>query len=162
MTEVAVALCFLMQEKDGRLAVLLGHKKSGFGTGKVVGVGGKLEPGETPPEAACREVMEETGVMVRQEDLEPAGRILFDFPSQPLWNMDAMLFVARRWSGEPAESEEIVPEWFRLDALPLELMWHDAGTWLPMALTGAMPNFRIVLNDDNETAARFDPLEPLP
>ncbi|MEM4548010.1 MAG: NUDIX domain-containing protein, partial [Thermofilaceae archaeon] len=46
MTAHAV-LCFLL--RDGE--VLLIRKKKGFGAGKLVGVGGRIEPGETPEEA---------------------------------------------------------------------------------------------------------------
>ncbi|MFD1213155.1 8-oxo-dGTP diphosphatase [Arthrobacter sp. GCM10027362] len=155
---IAVALCFLLRGDGPGLSVLLGRKKAGFGAGKVVGVGGKLEPGESSVEAACREVLEETGVLVRTEHLRPAGRIFFDFPANPGWNMDTELFVARQWEGEPAESEEIVPAWYQVAALPLADMWHDAGNWLPLALTGGVPQLRIVLNRDNETVAAVLPL----
>jgi len=43
--------------KDGQ--VLLIHKKKGLGAGKINGPGGRLEPGETPEQAAIREVQEE-------------------------------------------------------------------------------------------------------
>jgi 8-oxo-dGTP diphosphatase len=36
--------------------VLLGEKRLGFGLGKLVARGGKLEPDESPVEAAIREV----------------------------------------------------------------------------------------------------------
>ena len=52
----AVALCFLLREgPDGR-EVLLGRKKRGFGHGKVVGLGGHVELGESAAEAARREL----------------------------------------------------------------------------------------------------------
>lgn len=41
-------------EKNGRL--LLGLKKTGFGSGYYNGFGGKVEPGETIAQAAHREV----------------------------------------------------------------------------------------------------------
>lgn len=158
MKPLNVVLCFLLRERDGVRSVLLGHKKTGFGTGKVVGVGGKLEPGEGPLEAVCREVLEETGVVVRPEALVPAGRIFFDFPYRPALNMDTLLYVTRSWEGEPGESDEIAPEWYDVERLPLELMWHDAGTWLPLALDGHGPNLRIILNEDNATVRAAVPL----
>lgn len=156
---VAVALCFLLREEAGHRYVLLGRKKKGFGTGKIVGVGGKLEPGESDEDAACREVHEETGVRIVPEALEDAGRIYFDFPQQPQWNMDAVLFVCRQWQGVPAESVEIVPDWHRLDRLPLQLMWHDAGHWLPLALSGERPRLKVVMQADNETVAGVENLD---
>ena len=44
-------LCFI--EKEGQL--LLIHKKRGLGAGTINAPGGRLEPGETPLEAAIRE-----------------------------------------------------------------------------------------------------------
>jgi len=72
--------------------------------------------------------------------------------------MDTLLYVTRSWEGEPAESDEIAPEWYDVGRLPLELMWHDAGTWLPMALDGHGPNLRIILNEDNATVRAAVPL----
>jgi 8-oxo-dGTP diphosphatase len=151
MAGVAVTLCFLTRELDGVPQVLLGLKKTGFGRGKVVGLGGHVEPGESDAEAACREVHEESGVVVLQEDLRDAGVVTFDFPARPEWNMSTRLFVADRWAGEPAESAEILPEWFDVGALPVERMWQDAEHWLPLALSGTVLRLTVVLNGDNET-----------
>lgn len=151
MTFTPVTLCFLTRESAGVPQVLLGLKKTGFGRGKVVGLGGHVEPGETDEEAACREVHEEAGIAVRQEDLRDAGVVAFDFPSRPEWNMRTRLFVAARWTGQPAESAEIRPEWFDVGALPVDRMWQDAAHWLPLVLGGSRLRLTIVLNPDNET-----------
>ncbi|GAC1376684.1 MAG: NUDIX hydrolase [Pseudarthrobacter sp.] len=151
MSYTAVTLCFLTRKFAGAAQVLLGTKKTGFGMGKIVGLGGHVEPGETDEEAACREVQEEAGVVVLESDLRDAGVVVFDFPARPDWNMSTRLFVAERWEGEPSESVEIAPEWFDVGALPVERMWQDAAHWLPMALEGSLLRLTVVLNDDNET-----------
>jgi 8-oxo-dGTP diphosphatase len=151
MTYTAVTLCFLTREVAGTPQVLLGTKKTGFGMGKIVGLGGHVEPGETDEEAACREVQEEAGVVVLETDLRDAGVVVFDFPARPERNMSTRLFVAERWDGEPTESIEIAPEWFDVGSLPVERMWQDAAHWLPMALDGFLLRLTVVLNDDNET-----------
>ena len=46
MTFTPVTLCFLTRDLAGVPQVLLGMKKTGFGRGKVVGLGGHVEPGE--------------------------------------------------------------------------------------------------------------------
>ena len=48
--------------RDGRLLVIHRHKR---GESYDAIPGGKLEPGETPEEAAVREVAEETGLTIR-------------------------------------------------------------------------------------------------
>ena len=116
--------------------MLLGEKKKGFGRGKLVGPGGKLEAGETPRQSAVREVFEECGLLVAEDDLVPLGRFRFEFPHQPAWSQLCWVFSARDWQGEMIESDELFLRWHPVDALPLERMWDDARHWLPEALAG--------------------------
>lgn len=160
MTAARVSLCFLLRDGDSGPEVLLGLKRTGFGTGKIVGIGGHVEPGESEAEAVVREVREETGVTVRQEDLADAGVVQFVFPAKPAWDMHTRLFTARRWVGEPEESDEIMPEWFRTGTLPVDRMWQDADHWLPVVLEGGRVNVVVTLNSDNETVASSESLLP--
>ncbi|MDR7084934.1 8-oxo-dGTP diphosphatase [Arthrobacter ginsengisoli] len=160
MASTPVTLCFLLRETGSGTEVLLGLKRTGFGTGKIVGIGGHVEAGESDAEAVVREVWEEAGVVVRQADLAHAGVVEFIFPSRPEWNMYCRLFTTRRWEGEPAESLEITPGWFDVEALPLPLMWQDAEHWLPPALAGEVHDVVVVLNEDNETVASVEKLPP--
>ncbi len=160
MTAARVTLCFLLRDGDSGPEVLLGLKRTGFGTGKIVGIGGHVEPGESEAEAVVREVREETGVTVRQEDLADAGVVQFVFPAKPAWDMHTRLFTARRWVGEPEESDEIMPQWFRTGILPVDRMWQDADHWLPVVLEGGRVNVVVTLNSDNETVASSVSLLP--
>jgi 8-oxo-dGTP diphosphatase len=160
MTAAKVTLCFLLRDTPDGAEVLLGMKRTGFGKGKVVGIGGHVEPGETDSQAVIREVFEETGVTVHVADLADAGAVRFVFPARPEWNMDTRLFTARQWQGEPVESEEIVPEWFRVATLPVDRMWQDADHWLPVVLEGGRVNIVVTLNPDNETVASSESLLP--
>jgi 8-oxo-dGTP diphosphatase len=160
MTAARVTLCFLLRDGDSGPEVLLGLKRTGFGTGKIVGIGGHVEPGESEAEAVVREVREETGVMVRQEDLADAGVVQFVFPAKPAWDMHTRLFTARRWVGEPEESDEIMPQWFQTGILPVDRMWQDADHWLPVVLEGGRVNVVVTLNSDNETVASSVSLLP--
>lgn len=153
MTAAAVTLCFLLRDAEDGAEVLLGLKQTGFGKGKIVGIGGHVEPGETDAQAVIREVLEETGVVLRQEDLADAGAVHFVFPARPEWDMKTSLFTARTWEGEPGPSDEILPEWFRVDTLPVERMWQDADHWLPVVLEGRRVNVVVTMHTDNETVA---------
>lgn len=158
MAAAAVALCFLLREVDGVSQVLLGLKKTGFGRGKVVGIGGHVEAGESDAEAAVREVREEADVLIRHEDLRDAGVVRFVFPAKPEWNMDTRLFTAVQWEGEPTESTEIAPAWFDTAALPVDRMWQDADHWLPVVLEGGRVNIVVTMDDDNEAVASSESL----
>lgn len=149
----AVTLCFLLRDTTTGPEVLLGLKKTGFGAGKVVGIGGHVEPGESAVAAICREVAEESSLIVAPSDLEPAGTVDFVFPAKPALDMFTTLFLTRTFTGVARESKEIAPRWYSVTALPHEHMWADASHWLPAILAGERGHWRVVLNDDNETVA---------
>jgi len=153
MGAAEVTLCFLLREGEHGAEVLLGLKQTGFGRGKIVGIGGHVEPGETHAQAVIREVLEETGVVLQAEDLADAGAVHFVFPARPDWDMKTTLFTARTWQGDPLPSDEILPEWFRVEALPVERMWQDADHWLPVVLEGRRINVVVTMHTDNESVA---------
>ncbi|MFZ3452836.1 8-oxo-dGTP diphosphatase [Arthrobacter sp. 7Tela_A1] len=145
-----VVLCFLMRDTSGGPQVLLGLKKTGFGIGRIVTLGGHVEPGESPEQAAVREVFEESGVTVAEGDLEPAGSIEFMFPSRPEWDMSTVVYRSWNWSGTPAPSAEIEPAWYPMDAVPYTAMWEDSAYWMPKVLSGEYFAAAVTLAEDNE------------
>lgn len=60
VTQRFYTVCFLFT-KDHSMVLLCRKNKTDF-AGQLNGVGGKLEPGETPMECARREILEETGI----------------------------------------------------------------------------------------------------
>jgi 8-oxo-dGTP diphosphatase len=113
-------------------SVLLIRKKRGLGAGKINAPGGRLEPGETPLEAAVRETREEVGITPL--DLSYAGVNLFQFVDGYSIHVD--VFKARNFEGEPVETEEATPLWTSLDRIPYEEMWEDDRLWVPLVLEG--------------------------
>ncbi|HVT69243.1 MAG TPA: 8-oxo-dGTP diphosphatase [Trebonia sp.] len=153
----STCLCLLVRPGgDGTPEVLLGHKKTGLGTGKVVGLGGHVEPGESAAEAAVREVKEESGLRVQQAALTEAAHVTFLFPAHPSWDMDVVVFTCAGWSGQPQESDEIRPQWFPVAALPFGRMWDDAPRWLPRVLAGEHIRATFSYAADNETVVTAD------
>ncbi|MFA5989269.1 MAG: (deoxy)nucleoside triphosphate pyrophosphohydrolase [Sphingomonas sp.] len=76
--------------------------------------GGKVEPGETPEAALCRELAEELDISVTSACLAPAA-----FASAPLADrhLILMLFICRKWQGLPRAVEASALRWSR----PLDL-----------------------------------------
>jgi 8-oxo-dGTP diphosphatase len=145
-----MTLCFLLRGTPPR-EILLGYKKRGFGAGKVAGIGGRVESGESILTAACRELYEETGISAHEPDLQSMGAIAFRFPNQPTWNQVVHVFIATRWTGEPSESDEMLPTWYPIDAVPFEQMWDDSRYWLPQILAGQPLQAQITFAEDNAT-----------
>ena len=123
----AATLMFVFDDA-GR--VLLIHKKRGMGAGLINGPGGRLEPGETPLQAAVRETQEE----LRVTALDPEFRGTLQFDMGDGYNLLGFVFAANRHAGIPTETDEATPEWFPADALPLDRMWEDDRVWTPWML----------------------------
>jgi 8-oxo-dGTP pyrophosphatase MutT (NUDIX family) len=126
-------LCLLIKENE----ILLAMKKRGFGVGRWNGTGGKFDPGKGDKnifDAAVRETKEEIGVEIK--NLEKVGLFHFKFLNKEEWNQDVSLFVAKDWLGEPTESEEMVPKWFKTNEIPYKDMWPDDTHWMPHILDG--------------------------
>jgi 8-oxo-dGTP diphosphatase len=157
MPPTSTCLCLVTRvTRDGQRQVLLGHKKTGLGRGKIVGLGGHVEPGESPAEAAAREAKEESGVHVQVAGLKPVAYITFLFPVRPAWDMTVDVFTTDEFSGEAAETNEIRPEWFARAALPLDRMWDDARQWLPRVLDGERLRATFTYAADCQTVAESD------
>jgi len=116
--------------------ILLAMKKRSFGEGKWNGTGGKVQGDESVEQAVIRETSEEIGVVIAEADLEKVAILTFHWPSKPEWNQQCHVFVTRVWGNEPAESEEMRPQWFAYTDIPYDSMWPDDILWLPLVLEG--------------------------
>lgn len=135
-------LCLLVKEDQGDEEILLAMKKRGFGKGRWNGVGGKMNSEKGDKDivaAATRETQEEIGVKVK--NIEKVALLNFRFPYIPEnekkeWDQDVHVFLVRFWDGEPIETEEMAPKWFKLTDIPFKEMWDDDKFWLPHILEG--------------------------
>jgi 8-oxo-dGTP diphosphatase len=120
-------LCYVKQ--SGKTLMIHRIKKANdMHQGKWNGLGGKLEPGETPEECVIREVREESGLTIHNPTLK--GILTF-----PLFSKDedwyAFVFVATQFEGALIDSNEGDLAWIddeKLLSLPL---WEGDLIFLP-------------------------------
>ncbi len=73
--------------------IVVGQRNRSPSLGSWTFPGGRIKEGETPEEAATREVFEETGIWITLNDLRSCGRILLDDLVNPELSTDTDLFV---------------------------------------------------------------------
>jgi 8-oxo-dGTP diphosphatase len=129
---IQATICFILRDDK----VLLLKKSAGlFGQGKWNAPGGKIQPGESAGECAVREVLEETGLSVRNS--EAIGIVHFYKNSQrdnPEW--DGHVFTFREFHGSPVAGREGTLQWFNKNSLPYDEMWEDDRFWSHLAIQG--------------------------
>jgi len=133
-------LCFILRGDE----ILLIRKKRGLGAGKIVGPGGRLEPGESVLECAVRETIEEVGVV--PEDPRLRGELRFQFCDG--YSVHVHVFTSAGFAGEVCESPEALPLWTPQDAIPYGEMWEDDRIWIPWMLDGFAFEGRFVFDGD--------------
>ncbi len=120
-------LCYL--KRDGKTLMIHRVKKQDdMHAGKWNGLGGKLEPGETPEECAVREIREESGLIARNPLLK--GVLTFPkFFNDEDWY--AFVFVVYEFEGRLIDSPEGILKWVD-DSELLDLqLWEGDRVFLP-------------------------------
>ncbi len=122
--------------------ICLAMKKRGFGMGRWNGSGGKCNIGESIEDATIRETKEEIGVNISADnnyaDLHKVAELTFIFANKSEWDQLVHVYFAEKWDGEPIESEEMRPVWFKIKDIPFKEMWPDDPFWLPKVIDGNM------------------------
>lgn len=129
MATINCTLVFLIEGDN----ILLAMKKRGHGKGKWNGAGGKIKLNETVEQAMVRECEEE--FRVSPLEFKPVAHL--EFVNQG--GADTIVgdaFICTRWDGEPVETDEMAPHWFKISEIPYDEMWADDRYWLPQVLEG--------------------------
>lgn len=111
MARVDVAAGILV---DGKGHILLAqradHQHQG---GKWEFPGGKIEVGETPEQALCRELQEELGVQVEPQDCQLFQHITYDYPDK---QVSLRFYIINRFAGTPKGAEGQPLQWVNAEA----------------------------------------------
>lgn len=129
-------LCYLKKD-DQYLLLYRNKKKNDYNEGKWIGVGGKLELGETPNEAAVREVKEETGLDVHS--LEIAGEVIFINDD---YHEIMYVYEISDFSGSLISCNEGELRWIPIKDIYNYPMWEGDKAFLPL-LINHQPYFKI-------------------
>ena len=121
-------------------------KKQDINEGKWIGVGGKLEPGESPEECLLREVREETGLTLT--DWRCRGVVTF---LSDTWEGEYMyLFTAGGFTGTLRACNEGVLSWVDKAAVPALPMWEGDKIFFRLLAEDA-PFFSLKLRYEGDT-----------
>ncbi len=132
-------LCYL--EKDGQYLMLYRNaKQNDVNAGKWIGLGGKLEAGETPEACVCREVYEETGLTLTAY----AYRGIVNFDSDCDGTERMHLFTATAWEGTLHPCDEGELHWIPKTELNRYPLWEGDIVFLK-ALERGDPFFTLTL-----------------
>ena len=139
--------------RDGQ--ILLIRKKRGLGAGKINGPGGRLELDELPSVGASRELREELGVTVTKS--VKVGEHRFQFVDG--YAIHVHVYRASGLRGIPVETDEAIPMWCDIRAIPYDQMWEDDQIWLPLLLEGRKFSGYWIFDGDRMLDYRLDVLE---
>ena len=129
---IVSTLCYI--EKDNKYLFLHRIKKQNdVNEGKWIGVGGKLEPGESPEDCVCRETEEETGFILDSCQM----RGILTFSSEGWEDEYIFVFTSNEFHGE----EKVCDEG--------DLCWIDRGSIMNLNLwEGDRLFLQKILDDD--------------
>ncbi len=127
-TVVPRALVFLTRADE--VLLLRGAPDKKLWAGKYNGLGGHIEPGETPRQTAAREVYEEAGLVVDALTLRAVIHVTLPRPPGVLF----FVFVGEAPAGELRPSLEGAPVWVRRSEIELLPLVEDLPALLPRVL----------------------------
>ena len=120
-------VCYIERE-DCYLMIHRTKKENDVNHDKWIGIGGKLEPGESPHECIVREVLEETGLTI-----QPRYRGFITFVSNEFGTEYMHLFTADSFVGEVTDScDEGDLEWIKKSDLRAIPMWEGDAIFLKL------------------------------
>src|SRR3970040_682547 len=117
---ILATLCYVKRDSH-TLMVHRNKKANDIHEGKLNGLGGKFEAGETPEECVIREIYEESGLSIRNPKL--CGLLMFPKFKGNDWYV--FVFTATEFSGELIDSPEGPLEWIPDEKILALNLWES-------------------------------------
>lgn len=137
-------LCYI--EKDNKYLMLHRTKKEkDENKDKWIGIGGKIEEGETPTQCVLREAKEETGLTLN----EVKFRAIIYFRNSFYNDEDMYLFTCNDFSGTIKECDEGDLEWIDKEELYNLTLWEGDKIFLK-ELSTSESFFELTLNYEKD------------
>jgi 8-oxo-dGTP diphosphatase len=120
-------LCYL-RNSDKTLMLYRNKKDFDIHEGKWNGLGGKIEPGESPDECIIREVKEESGYDI----FKPALKGFITFPKfDKINDWLVFIYICEEYKGEMIESNEGTLKWVKNNELLNLNLWEGDKVFMP-------------------------------
>mgnify|MGYP001075743652 CR=1 FL=1 len=140
----------ILIERDEEILLIHKNKRDSFGFSKLNGIGGHIEKGEEPYEAAKREILEESGLTI--EEMSLVAIIFIEIGTNP--GILLFVFKAKYPGGRLKESDEGNLVWLKrslikdsknlVKDIPFLLELSDSYN------AGSPPTFAKYIYDDNK------------
>jgi len=126
-----MTLCFCITSGG----VWLAEKKTGIGRNRLNGYGGKKKEGETSRSCARRELKEESGASVKEEDLIYSAQLRFYIEDAPTFLCD--VFLTYEWTGALEETKEMKrASLYPFEGVPYEKLLPGDEHWMRLIFAG--------------------------
>lgn len=119
-----------IEQNDCYLMLLRNKKAIDVNEGKWIGVGGKLEAGESPEECALRETLEETGLKLQLLKL----RGILTFSSEGWEDEIIFVYTSDKFDGQLKECEEGELKWIKKDEISKLNLWEGDRIFLKLLI----------------------------
>ena len=122
-------LCYITDlQKKSTLMLFRNKKENDVHEGKWNGLGGKVDPTESPEDCVIREIKEESGLTISSPQLK--GFITFP-KFDGIYDWYVFLFTADKFEGELINSNEGHLEWIPNDQIRSLNLWEGDQIFLP-------------------------------
>lgn len=130
-TKDQATICFFIKYNKVMLILIDYDQADGFGGQKWTGPGGHLDKKEPPKTGAVREIKEEVGLDVAENDLKKVLLVKGDN------NIMLHIFIVSKWRGKLKTNDPTIKKvkWFDFDKIPYAQMHKGNSNWLPQILS---------------------------